>query len=153
GDMGGVTAISLSTDGRLALSGSADATLKLWDVSAGHCLRTCREDLDVLTSVSLSTDGRLAASASTDGTVHLWDVSIGRLLRVLRGHNGPVHCVALSADDRFILSGSAHFVVRNDGERLFTGGQMKLWKTATGHGLPLFENEQEAVTALNLSAD
>jgi WD40 repeat protein len=153
GDMGGVTALSLSTDGRLALSGSADATLKLWDVSAGHCLRTCREDLDVLTSVSLSADGRLAASASTDGTVHLWDVSLGRLLRILRGHNGPVHCVALSADDRFILSGSAHFVVRNDGERLFTGGQMKLWKTATGHGLPLFENEPESVTALSLSAD
>jgi WD40 repeat protein len=151
--MGGVTSVSFRSDGHLALSGSADATLKLWDVPAGHCLRTCREDLDVLTSVSLSADGRLATSASTDGTVHVWDVSAGRLLRVLRGHTGPVHSIALSADGRFALSGSAHFLVRNDGERLFTGGQMKLWETATGRCLPPFDNEPESVTALNLSAD
>jgi WD40 repeat protein len=152
-DMGGVTSVALSADGRLALSGSTDATLKLWDLRAGECLRTCREDLDVLTSVALSADGRLAASASTDGTVHLWDVSVGRLLRVLRGHTGPVHSVALTADGLYALSGSALFVVRNDGERLFTCGQLKLWETATGRCLPLFEDQSDAITALTLSAD
>jgi WD40 repeat protein len=80
-------------------------------------------------------------------------VPAGRLVRVLRGHAGPVHSVAISADGRFALSGSAHFLVRNDGERLFTSGQMKLWETATGRCLPAFENEPEAVTALSLSAD
>jgi len=153
GDMGGVTSLCLSADGRLALSSSTDATLKLWDVSAGHCLRTCREDLDVLTSVALSADGRLAVSASTDGSVHLWDVRAGRLLRVLHGHTGPVNAVAVSADGRHVLSGSALFVVRKDGERLFTSGQLKLWETATGHGLPVFEAQTEAVTALSLSLD
>jgi len=153
GDMGGVTSVSLSADARLALSSSIDGTLKLWDVSDGHCLRTCREDLDVLTSVVLSADGRLGLSGSTDGTVHLWDTAAGRLLRVLRGHTGPVHSVALSADGSRALSGSALFVVRNDGERLFTCGQMKLWDTATGRCLPIFENQADAVTALNLSIE
>jgi WD40 repeat protein len=119
----------------------------------GDCVRTCREDLDVLTSVALSSDARLAVSASVDGTVHLWDISAGRLLRVLRGHTGPVHSVALSADGRLALSGSGHFLIRNDGERLFTSGQLKVWETATGHCLPLFEDRSEAVTALSLSAD
>ena len=153
GDMGGVSAAALSLDGQLALSGSTDATLKLWDVRTGDCLRTCREDLDILTSVAMSADGRLAVSSSIDGTVHLWDLSAGRLVRVLRGHTGPVHSVALRVDGRFALTGSALFIVRNDGERLFTSGQLKVWDTATGRCLPLFEDLSEAVTALSLSAD
>jgi WD40 repeat protein/serine/threonine protein kinase len=153
GDMGGVAATALSADSRLAVSGSTDATLKLWDLRTGDCVRTCREDLDVLTSVALSADARLVVSASVDGTVHLWDVSAGRLLRILRGHTGPVHSVALSADGRLALSGGGHFLIRNDGERLFTSGQLKVWETATGHCLPLFEDRSEAVTALSLSAD
>jgi WD40 repeat protein len=153
GDMGGVAATALSADGRLAFSGSTDATLKLWDMRTGDCVRTCREDLDVLTSVALSADARVAVSASVDGTVHLWDVSAGRMLRVFRGHTGPVHSVALSADGRIALSGSGHFLIRNDGERLFTSGQLKVWKLTTGQCLPLFEDRSEAVTALSLSAD
>jgi WD40 repeat protein len=35
-----VTSVSLSSDGKLALSGSYDKTLKLWDVKTGNCLRT-----------------------------------------------------------------------------------------------------------------
>jgi WD40 repeat protein len=153
GDMGGVAAAALSADGCLALSGSTDATLKLWDVRTGDCVRTFREDLDVLTSVALSGDARLAVSASVDGTVHLWDVSAGRLVRILRGHTGPVHSVALSADGRLALSGSGLFLIRNDGERLFTSGQLKVWETATGRSLSLFEDRSDAITALSLSAD
>ncbi len=153
GDMGSVTAAVLSGDGRFALSVSTDATLKLWDVRTGDCLRSCRQDLDVLTSVAWSGDARLAVSASIDGTVHLWDVSAGRLLRVLHGHTGPVHSVALSADGRLALSGSALFLIRNDGERLFTSGQLKVWETSTGHCLPLFEEQSQAVTAVALSID
>jgi WD40 repeat protein len=153
GDMGGVASTALSADASLALSGSTDATLKLWDVRTGDCVRTCREDLDVLTSVALSADARLAVSASVDGTVHLWDTSAGRLLRILRGHSGPVHTVALSADGRLALSGSGQFLIRNDGERLFTNGELKVWETATGRCLPLFEDHSEAITALSLSID
>jgi WD40 repeat protein len=153
GDVGGVASIALSGDGRLALSGSTDATLKLWDVRGGDCLRTCRADLDALTSVALCADGQWAVSAGVDGTVHLWDVSAGKLIRILRGHTGPVHSIALRADGRYVLSGSALFLVRNDGERLFTCGQLKLWETATGRCLPLFEDQSDAVTAVSLSSD
>jgi WD40 repeat protein/serine/threonine protein kinase len=153
GDMGGITAVALTSDARLALSGSTDGTLKLWDLRGGECLRSCRAEVDVLTSAALSADGLWAVSAGVDGTVHRWDVSAGRLLGVQRGHTGPVHSVALRADGRFALSGGALFVVRNDGERLFTRGQLKLWDNQTGRCLPYFEDQSDPVTAVGLSPD
>ena len=36
----GVNSVALSSNGRYALSGSWDKTVKLWDVNTGTCLRT-----------------------------------------------------------------------------------------------------------------
>jgi WD40 repeat protein len=153
GHEGGVTAVCLRPDGRHALSGGSDATLRLWDVATGRCLGTYGGQADVITSVALSGDGRRALSGSTDGTAQLWDVASGRRLRVLEGHTDPVHSVCLSADGRYALSGGAQFLVRNESERLFTSGQLKLWDTASGRCLPTFEGHTDAVTAVALGAD
>jgi tetratricopeptide (TPR) repeat protein len=65
-----VTSISLSPDGRYALSGSYDKTLKLWE--GGRCLRTFEGHTGVVASVALSPEGRYALSASQDETLRVW---------------------------------------------------------------------------------
>jgi len=50
----------------LALSGSKDGTLKLWDVSSGRCLRTFEGHTQPDVRVSLSVDSQRALSGSTD---------------------------------------------------------------------------------------
>src|SRR5207248_747652 len=40
GHTNAVMAVALSADGRQALSGSDDTTLRLWDVASGQCLRS-----------------------------------------------------------------------------------------------------------------
>ena len=40
GHTGGVKALALSPDGRWALSGSKDNTIKRWDVETGGCMAT-----------------------------------------------------------------------------------------------------------------
>ena len=57
-----VRSVSLSADGRLALSGSSDGTLRLWETSTGQCLHVFQGHTDSVYSVSLSADGRLALS-------------------------------------------------------------------------------------------
>jgi WD40 repeat protein len=67
-----VLAIALSADGRHALSGSADSTVRLWDVDNGRELFTFEGHTGSVNSVAFSSDGKCAVSGGADGTVRLW---------------------------------------------------------------------------------
>ncbi|MBN2560503.1 MAG: protein kinase [Phycisphaerae bacterium] len=54
GHTGEVTSVCLSSDGRWALSGSKDRTLRLWEVSSGRCVRTFEGHTNPVNSVCLS---------------------------------------------------------------------------------------------------
>ena len=56
--------MAVSGDGRLAVSGSADKTLKVWELASGRELRTLAGHTDGVNAVAVSGDGRLAVSAS-----------------------------------------------------------------------------------------
>ena len=100
-----VGSVAYSPDGRTALSGSWDKTLKLWDVATGRELRTFTGHGYGVRSVAYSPDGRTALSGSDDKTLKLWDVATGRELRTFTGHSGRVWSVAYSPDGRTALSG------------------------------------------------
>jgi WD40 repeat protein len=101
-----VTSVSLSADGRLALSGSRDRTMRLWEVANGSCLHTLQGRTDSVTAVGLSADGRFALSGSRDRTMRLWEVATGHCAYTFQEYTSPVTAVCLSADGRFALSGS-----------------------------------------------
>ena len=69
-----VWSVAFSPDGRYALSGSNDKTLKLWDVSSGQAVRTFQGHTSAVYSVAFSPDGRYALSGSSDQTFKLWDM-------------------------------------------------------------------------------
>jgi serine/threonine protein kinase len=139
GHSNGVRSVSFSADGKYAISGSDDKTLKLWEVSTGQCLRTFEGHSDDVNSVCLSADGRYALSGGGD-TLKLWEVSTGQCLDTMEEHNGPVNSVSFSADGEYVLSGS-------DDKTL------KLWDVSTGWCLRTFKGHSERVTSVCLSAD
>ena len=51
----------MTSDGHLAVSGSHDCTLKIWDLMTGQLLHTLTGHDGVVHAVSLSPDGRYAA--------------------------------------------------------------------------------------------
>jgi WD40 repeat protein len=64
-----VTSVAITDDGRLAITGSLNGMLKLWDISDGRCLSTLiacppgkKSDPPEITSVALALDGRIALS-------------------------------------------------------------------------------------------
>jgi WD40 repeat protein/serine/threonine protein kinase len=134
-----VTSVAMTVDGRFALSGSLDETLKLWDLASGLCLRTIEGHSGYVRSVGLSDDGRLALSAhdielspliASRGrrTLQLWDVATGRCLGVFEGHSSGVGAACIGGDGRLALSGGADRTLR-------------LWDVATGRCLRVVESD------------
>jgi len=72
GHTNAVTCVTFSNDGRL-LSGSADRTVRLWDVATRKELRRYEGHTDEILSVALSPNGRQAASGGKDQSVRIWD--------------------------------------------------------------------------------
>ncbi|KAK7511003.1 mitochondrial division protein 1 [Phyllosticta citriasiana] len=120
--------------GDTLVSGSADKTLRQWDLVKGRCVQT----LDVLWAAAQASStlgpgeawrqtGRvLDASAdfvgalqcfdaalacgTADGMVRLWDLRSGQVHRSLVGHTGPV--TALQFDDVHLVTGSMDRSIR-----------------------------------------
>ena len=128
-----VTALHFRGD--TLVSGSADKTLRQWDLVKGRCVQT----LDVLwaaaqaSSTMNTTDakwrgtGRIPdasadfvgalqcfdaalACGTADGMVRLWDLRSGQVHRSLVGHTGPVTC--LQFDDVHLVTGSLDRSIR-----------------------------------------
>ncbi|CAI2716970.1 caspase family protein [Nitrospina watsonii] len=137
---GAVTSVAFSPDGRYALSGSWDATLKLWEIATGKEVRTFTGHTYLVTSVAFSPDGRYALSGSVDYTLKLWEVETGKEVRTFRGHKHGVTSVAFSPDGRYALSGS-------------WDETLKLWEVATGKEVRTFTGHTSAVLPAAFSPD
>jgi WD40 repeat protein len=109
----GVNSVTLSPDGRTALSDYDDCgllscknTLILRETSSGREIRRFDGHESEIRSITFSPDGRFALSGSDDKTLRLWEVASGRELHSFLGHAEGVSSVAISSDSRFALSGS-----------------------------------------------
>jgi len=71
-----VKAVCLSPDGKLALSGSYDKTVKLWDVATSKCIRTFEGYTNSIYSVSFSSDCKKVISACRE-TIMIRDIETG----------------------------------------------------------------------------
>ena len=109
---GGVWAVAVSADGRRAVSGGDDGTVRVWDLEAGTVLHALTGHDGGVWAVAVSADGRRAVSGGDDGTVRVWDLEAGTLLYTLTGHDGRVSAVAVSADGRRAVSGCHDRTVR-----------------------------------------
>jgi WD40 repeat protein len=100
-------------DGKRALSGSWDQTIRLWDVASSKELKKLREGRGAwggfkVTSIDVSPDGKLALVAGEDDLVELWDLEAGAEVSSREGgHSGAVHSLSISADGKRVLSASA----------------------------------------------
>lgn len=129
--MAEITALHFRGD--VLVSGSADKTIRQWDLEKSRCVqtldvmwaaaqasvtlgenqwrqtsRTPAQDADFVGAVQVF-DAALACGTA-DGLVRLWDLRSGQVHRSLVGHTGPVTC--LQFDDVHLVTGSLDRSIR-----------------------------------------
>ena len=78
----------LSVTHRL-VSGSRDATLRVWDIVSGHCLHVLIGHVAAVRCVQY--DGRRVVSGAYDYVVKIWDPESETCLQTLSGHTNRVY--------------------------------------------------------------
>lgn len=105
-----VKSVSLSPNGRLALSGGGDGCARLWEVASGNQLHELSGHKGTVLSVAFSPDNVLAASGGNDNTVRVWDVGAGREYRRYQG-SSRVARVLFTPDSRKLLCGFSDGII------------------------------------------
>src|SRR5208337_855419 len=149
-----VHSVAISPDGRTALLGSWDKTLKLWDIASGREIRSFTGHTSSVHSVVISPDGRYALSSGgassgfgelTSGELKLWDIASGREIRSFSGHKADVNSVSISSDGRTALSGG--------GDVYSSVIELKLWDIASGRELRSLTGHTDIVLSVAISPD
>ena len=103
GHGGPVRAVSISTDGAVALSGSFDTSAIRWSLKRDVAEQVLRFHDDSVNAVMLLQDGR-AVTAGADGRIAIWSDGKAQPDRVLQGHAAPIVALALSPDGATLAS-------------------------------------------------
>jgi WD40 repeat protein len=94
-------AVAVTPDGRRAISGSIDGTLKLWDLSGRNKVSTMSHEGEIL-ALAISSDGSRAVTGSGDRTIRVWDLKNREVFCVM-ALDAAIVSLAASADATIIL--------------------------------------------------
>jgi WD40 repeat protein len=125
GHAGSVTSVMYSPDkeNRRLVSGSADWTVRTWDLTAAKPKERFVpwSHLSYIYSVAYAPDGQSLVSGSYDTIVRVWDLARAepRTRSFLKGDPYPVYSVAYSPDGKLVAGGGA-------------GAKVRQWDAITG---------------------
>lgn|GEM_PF-5642423 len=140
GHMGWSKCVDISADATQALSGSADNTMRLWDLTTGKEIQKFEGHDEPVNSVAFSPSADRGLSGSSDKTVRLWDLEAGTEIRKFLGHANLVTCVAFAPIGSLIASGSYD-------------GTVRIWDSQTGKEVNRLEGNLGTVKCLAFTPD
>ncbi|KAJ7637393.1 hypothetical protein DFH06DRAFT_655690 [Mycena polygramma] len=101
-----INSVAFSTSGfslGCLVSGSNDATARVWERDSGRCIVVFESHGEAVTAVSFSPAGDEVMSASKDGTLRFWDpISGTQKHNPVRRNQGPLTCATFLDEDSFV---------------------------------------------------
>ncbi len=132
GHTGRVLSVAFHPQGTILASGGTDRTIRLWDVTTGHCLQTLYGHNSWVWAVAFSADGNWLGSASYDHSVRIWNPKTGDCVRVLEGHTSSVLAIAFHPTLKVLASCGYEKAI-------------KIWDIETGECLKAWQGHHDRV--------
>jgi len=179
GHLGWVRAIAIDPTNEWFVTGSADRTIKVWDLASGVLKLTLTGHISTIRGLAVSPRSPYLFSAGEDKMVKCWDLEYNRVIRNYHGHLSGVYCLSLHPTLDLLVTGGRDAVARVWDVRtknavhtlcghqqtiasvetqalepqVITGsmdGTVRLWDLVAGRAASVLTNHKKAVRALAL---
>lgn len=137
-----VLGVSITADGRHAVTGSNDNTLILWDLQSGECLKTIKPHTDYLKNLDATPDLNMIVTSggSQDPVIRMWSYKDLESRGSLAGHTDRINDLRITPDGHFAISGSSDMSVR-------------VWDIVKGECIANFSKHTSDVVCVDISLD
>lgn len=137
--------ISLDLHGKTIVSGSADNTIKVWNVETRTC-HTLRGHTDWVNCVKIHAPSNTVISSSDDCTIRLWSLKTNNCLKIFSGNNGhigQVQCALPLTIKDTLVEDPASDAEEEEEERLIADGTNGNENTSNGLVTNMNNNDYE----------
>ncbi|MEM9538894.1 MAG: WD40 repeat domain-containing serine/threonine-protein kinase [Cyanobacteria bacterium P01_E01_bin.42] len=179
---GWIKTLAIAKSGQFLASGSADKTVKLWDIKTRELKQTLWGCEGEVRSLIFNPEGNLLIGGGADRAIRVWEVDRPQTRQILQGHSGAVNALAMSPSGRILLSGSDDRTIRiwdlqqgivqqelqghtdtiealamnGEGDLLVSGGGDRIgriWHLGTGQLLHELEGHTAGIEAIAIAPD
>jgi len=112
GHTSSVSAVAVTPDGKHAISGSLDNTIRVWDIGSGEEIQTLEGHTNWVNAIAVTPDGKHVISGSMGNTLRVWYIKSGEEIQTLVGHTNWVNAIAVTPDGKHVISGSMDNTLR-----------------------------------------
>lgn len=176
-----IHSLAITSDNKFIISGSADCTVRIWDLAKKRQVGELRHK-DIVSSVVITKDDKYCISCSRDKKIKLWDIQARQKIATYSGHMCMVLCVGVTSDSKYIVSGdeegyifiwnlrqrNLHASMHNDNgsvhclailkfnKRLITSGSdsmIRVWNIKSLRQIAVMSGHSDSVYSLALTRD
>lgn len=130
-----VMAVAFSHDGEKVVSGSADGTVKEWEVATGKMIQSINAHDGWVRTVAYNHNSTQIASGGDDGKINIWNRSSGKIQNTIIAHSKWLETLSFSPDGKYIVSGGHDnymvIVDANSGKIVFNSPKQEYYVLST----------------------
>mmetsp|Transcript_31760 Transcript_31760/g.38369 ORF Transcript_31760/g.38369 Transcript_31760/m.38369 type:complete len:497 (+) Transcript_31760:270-1760(+) len=112
GHLGWVRSVAVDPTNEWFVTGSADRTIKIWDLASGQLKLTLTGHIEQVMGLAVSDRHPYLFSCGLDKQVKCWDLEYNKVIRHYHGHLSGVYCLKLHPELDVLMTGGRDSVCR-----------------------------------------
>ncbi|KAL6054778.1 Pleiotropic regulator 1 [Balamuthia mandrillaris] len=112
GHLGWVRSVAVEPGNEWFVTGSADRTIKVWDLASGMLKITLTGHINTPRGLAISPRHPYLFSAGEDKMIKCWDLEYNKVIRQYHGHLSGIYCLALHPTIDVLVTGGRDSTAR-----------------------------------------